>query len=421
MLIGAKTHRIRRPLWIDERKWILEHFIASAGRLSRNLREVTHRAFLIALLLIAANLRPALTGVGPLLETIQNDLRLSATAAGLLGSLPILIFAAFAPLARLARQYGAERILLAGLLALIAGTLVRSQGHAAALFGGTLLLATGIAGINVLIPVLVKQHYPERVPAITTAYATVMGGFAALASGVAVPLAHSLPGGWRSSLASWALLAVIALIVWLPQVRAERNKTQAPKDAAPHPPWRTPLAWQITGYMGLQSTLFYIAVSWFPTILRENGFSPVAAGWMLTLFQVAALVAGLAIPRLIRQFKNQQGLAFGVAALSTVATLGLLIAPSAAAVWMILLGCGAGPSLILALSFMGLRASSQQTAAALSLMAQGIGYLIAAAGPILFGLVHDHTGGWTLALLGTAAVTVLQALCGIGAGRTVKV
>jgi CP family cyanate transporter-like MFS transporter len=382
---------------------------------------VTHRTFLIALLLIAANLRPSLTGVGPLLETIQNDLRLSATAAGWLGSLPILIFAAFAPLARLAREHGPERILLAGLLVLIAGILVRSQGDTVALFGGTVLLATGIAGINVLVPVLVKQHYPQRVPAITTAYATVMGGFAALASGVAVPLAHSLPGGWRTSLASWVLLAVLALIVWLPFTRNEQKPVEEPHGAAAHPPWRTLLAWQITGFMGLQSTLFYIAVSWFPTILRDNGFSAVAAGWMLTLFQAAALLAGLAVPRLIRQFKNQRGLAFGVAALSTVGTLGLLIAPAGAAMWMIVLGCGAGPSLILALSFMGLRASNQQTAAALSLMAQSIGYLVAALGPILFGLVHDHTGSWTLALLGTATVTLIQGLCGIGAGRAMKI
>ncbi len=382
---------------------------------------MTRRAFLIALLLIAANLRPSITGVGPLLKTIQEDLALSATAAGLLGSLPVLIFAAFAPLARLARQHGAERMLLVGLLVLIVGLLVRSEGHVATLFVGTVILATGIASTNVLLPVIIKQRYPERVPALTTAYATIMGGVAALASGVAVPMADWLPGGWQSSLASWALIAAIALVFWIPHARPLENQADAPKATGAHPPWRTRVAWQVTGYMGFQSTVFYIAVSWYPAILRDAGFSAAAAGWELTIYQVAALVAGLAIPALIRRFKDQRVLAFSTAALSGLGVLGILLAPAYATVWMIVLGCGSGPSLILALSFMGLRARTQESAGALSLMAQGIGYLVAACGPVVFGLAHDYTGGWTIALLGMVGVALIQGLCGLGAGRALKV
>ena len=380
-------------------------------------------SFLIALLLIAANLRPSLTGVGPLLETIQDDLSLSATAAGLLSSLPLLAFAGFAPLATLARQHGAERILLAALLALIAGTLLRSEGSIAALFGGTVLLATGLAVTNVLLPMLIKQHYPERVPTITTAYATTMGAIAALGSGLAVPLARVLPGGWRSSLASWALLAAIAVVFWLPHLRSPSGATpgSAAASSTPHPPWRTRIAWQVTCFMGLQSTLFYIAISWYPAILRDNGFSPSSAGWLLTLFQVAALLAGLPIPMLIRRFMDQRGLALAASLLVGFGTLGVLLAPRAAALWMIVLGMGAGPGLILALSFMGLRARNPMTAAALSLMAQSIGYLLAAFGPIAFGFVHDRVGGWSAALLGACALTVLQGLCGLGAGRDAKI
>lgn len=383
---------------------------------------MTRRAYLIALLLIAANLRPSITGVGPLLKTIQDDLALSGTAAGLLGSLPVLIFAAFAPLARLARQLGAERMLLVGLLMLIAGVLVRSEGHVATLFTGTVMLAVGIASTNVLLPVLVKERYPERVPAITTAYATTMGLMAALASGVSVPMANGLPGGWQSSLASWALLAVAGFIVWLPHASSREKKvTVVPVSAAPHPPWHTLVAWQVTGFMGLQSTVFYMAVSWFPAILRDHGFSAAAAGWMLTLYQMAALAAGLAVPMLIRRSRDQRGLAVAAAALAMLGILGILLAPEQALVWMILMGCGSGPSLILALSFMGLRARTQDSAAALSLMAQGVGYLVAACGPVVFGLMHDQTGGWTLALVTAAGVSVLQAVCGFGAGRNIKV
>jgi len=385
----------------------------------------TRSAFLIALLLIAANLRPSLTGVGPLLKTIQEDLALSATAAGLLASLPVLIFAAFAPLARLARQHGAERMLLAGLLMLIVGLVVRSEGHVTPLFLGTVILAIGIASTNVLLPVLIREHYPERVPAITTAYATIMGGVAALASGVAVPMAEALPGGWRSSLASWTLLALIAFIFWLPHARSNTRVQEKPKEhaatASPHPPWKTSVAWQVTGFMGLQSTVFYIAVSWFPAILRDAGFSAAAAGWLLTLYQVAALLAGLVIPMLMRRFRDQRVLAMCTSGLAVLGVLGILVAPKGATFWVIVLGCGSGPSLILALSFMGLRARNHESAATLSLMAQGIGYLVAAFGPVIFGLAHDFTGGWTIALLGTAGIAFAQAMFGLGAGRNIKV
>jgi MFS transporter, CP family, cyanate transporter len=379
-------------------------------------------SFLIALLLIAANLRPSLTSVGPLLKTIQDQLSLSPTAAGLLSSLPLLAFAGCAPLATFARRHGPEKILLVAVITLIAGLLLRSAGSTFALFAGTGVLATGIAVVNVLLPMLIKQHYPDRVPTITTAYATTMGAVAALASGVSVPLARSLPGGWQTSLASWALPAMVAAVFWLPHLRSPRSAVANASDAAsPHPPWRTKLAWQVTSFMGLQSTLFYIAISWYPAILRDNGFSPTSAGWLLTLFQVAALLAGLPIPMLIRRFMDQRGLALTASMLVAFGTLGILFAPQAAVLWMVVLGAGAGPGLILALSFMGLRASNPTTAASLSLMAQSIGYLLASFGPIAFGFVHEHVGGWSAALVLAFGIALVQGVCGWGAGRSAKI
>jgi len=392
----------------------------------------SRHAFLIALLLIAANLRTALTGVGPVLETIRAELDLSAAAAGMLASLPVLVFAAFAPLARLARQFGAERMILLGLVALLAGLVVRSSGGSFALFTGTVVLAVGIASTNVLLPVVIKQRYPQRVPSMTMAYATVMGAMAALASGVTIPLAQWLPGGWRGALASWGLLAAIALLAWLPHARraapVEAAVDATREAAASSPPvpaqrsaWRTPIAWQVTAFMGLQSTVFYIAINWFPVILAEAGFSASAAGWMMTLYQVAALLAGMAVPVLIRRFRDQRGLALSLGLLTMVAVLGILLAPGLATLWVIVLGCGSGPALILALSFMGLRARTHESAAVLSLLAQGVGYFVAGLGPVVFGLVHDQWGGWTLPLLGTAAVGLGMGLFGLGAGKAVKV
>jgi len=378
-------------------------------------------AFLFALLFVALNLRPSITGVGPLLRPIQDDLALSATEAGLLGSVPLLIFAGLAPLARLAGRLGTERLLLAGLVLLVVGIVVRSTDGVAALFGGTALLATGIAVANVLMPILVRQHYPDRVAGVTTAYATMMGGMAALASGVAVPLADVLPGGWRASMASWAALALLAVVIWAPHVRAKECAPPMAVEEGRASIWRSPTAWLVTGYMGFQSTLFYVSVSWFPALLQDAGYTATAAGWLLTLFQIAAILAGLGVPLLMRRFADQRALSFAAGIVSALACVGLLAVPTAAATWMVLLGLGAGPGLIFALSFMGLRAGSPRASAALSLMSQGLGYAVAAVGPVVFGGIHDVAGGWSAALAFAAAVGVCQALCGLGAGRAVRI
>src|SRR5215469_877261 len=166
---------------------------------------------LTAMLAVAANLRPALTSVGPLIDLIRQDLGLSATVAGLLNSLPLFAFAVFSPLAHFANRIGIERALMVAMLALIAGILVRSFGGTSGLFGGTLLLGASIAVGNVLLPSAIKRDFPHRVSSITTTYAIMLGLTAAIGSGVSVPLARILPGGWESALAFWALPTALAL------------------------------------------------------------------------------------------------------------------------------------------------------------------------------------------------------------------
>lgn len=375
-------------------------------------------SFLVALLVVAATLRSPITAVGPLLQTIRAHFGLSATAAGLLSSLPLIMFGTFAPAARIARNHGIERIVLAMLLVTIGGTLLRSEGHVASLFAGTFLLAGGIAVTNILVPILVKQYFPDRIPTITTAYASVMGGFAALGSGLSAPLARLLPGDWRTSLASWSLLAVVAALLWLPTLADAR--AAAPTDEAPRIPWNSALAWQVTGFMGFQSTVFYVTVSWYPTMLRESGMPVETTGWLLTWYQAAALVAGLVVPALIRRLTDQRWLAAAAGVVSGIGTLGVLLAPRAALGWMLVLGIGSGPALIMALSFMGLRAAGPRAAASLSLMAQSLGYLMAALGPLVFGLVHDLSGGWTWPMLLVVGCTFGMVACGLGAGRAIR-
>lgn len=376
--------------------------------------------FLIALFAVATCLRSSVTGVGPLLASIRADMGLSATAAGVLSSLPLLMFALGAPASRLARNHGTERLLLGALVVLLAGILLRSEGHLAALFGGTVILACGIAVANILLPVLVKQHFPDRVATITTAYATIMGISATIGSAFGAPLAEWLPGGWRASLVSWAVPAFIALLLWIPHTRHDLHVTPGSSETPPRLPWRSVVAWQVTGFMGLQSMLFYVTVAWYPTMLREGGFSVQEIAGLLTLYQASALTGGLFVPSLVRRAPDQRVLAASIGVLSTFATLGVLLLPQAMWFWMVLLGFGTGPALILALSFMGLRSANPRSAAALSLMAQSLGYLLSATGPVGFGFLHDAVGGWTASILFTTLSAAAMALCGYGAGRNVR-
>jgi MFS transporter, CP family, cyanate transporter len=382
----------------------------------------TAAILLTALLAVAANLRPALTSVGPLIDVIRQDLHLSATVAGLLNSLPLFAFAAFSPLAHAANRIGIERALLIAMLALIAGILVRSLGGAIGLFGGTLLLGASIAVGNVLLPSVIKRDFAQRVGSVTTVYAIVLGLTAAIASGVSVPLARVLPGGWQSALAFWALPTALAIIPLALCLRAGVNTDDGTKLQTPAVPiWRSLVAWQVTVFMGLQSFSYYVAVSWFPSVLQDIGYTPGASGWIVTSFQIVALAATLAMPSLIRRGPDQRLLAVLTPLLLVFAIIGLVAAPRAGSFWVVLMGIGNGPTMILALSFFALRTSDHRQAAALSLMAQSIGYFIAALGPIAFGLLHDMSHGWTVPLIALAATLVIQSFAGYGAGRNTRI
>lgn len=371
---------------------------------------------LFALVLLAANLRPALTSVGPLLEEIRQSVGISVTAAGLLNSLPLLAFACFSPLAQFGRRFGLERTLVLAMMVLISGMLLRSQGSVTALFGGTILLGAGIAIANVLIPGVIKRDYASRVQSTTTLYAMSLGLSSAIASGLAVPLSDWLPGGWRSALAAWSIFAMVALIVWLPpawRTPGEKNIVRVPRTSV----WRSSLAWKITAFMGLQSMAFYITIGWFPVILQDMGYSAENAGFLITLFQLISLVVGISIPPLLKLASDQRLFVFYASLLMSASLVGLILMPGIAYLWVLLMGIGSGVCFVLALAFIGLRASDHVRAASLSVMTQSIGYLVAAIGPVVFGVLHDVAHNWTVPLMAMVVVTLLQALFGLAAGR----
>ncbi len=384
-------------------------------------RSVTVSYGMVAFFLLAANLRPALTCVGPLLAPIRSSLGLSAAAAGMLPTLPLLIFAVFAPLARLGGVFGVERTLAGCLVLLVAGIGLRSQGSVAALFAGTAVFATGIGIANVLVPSLIKRDFPQQVGGMTTAYVMAMSLSGAVATGLSVPLAAHLAGGWRASLAVWAALALLALIVWLPQAaKAERRgpiARAAGAEAAAAPIWRSAAAWQVTLFMGQQFLIYYVTVGWMPLFLTAHGYAAASAGWLLTLYQVVCFAVGVVAPALLRRGRDQRALAVLASLVTALAILGLLVAPRLAGLWLVVLGASFGITFILSFALIGLRTRDHRRAASLSTMAQAAAYLIAATGPVAFGWLHDLTAGWTVPMAGLVAVAAVQAAVGCAAGR----
>jgi MFS transporter, CP family, cyanate transporter len=368
------------------------------------------------LLLTAVNLRASLTGVGPLLPSLSTDIGLSPAASGLLSAAPLVAFAAVSPLVpRAANLLGLERALFTALLALTAGIAARSAATTVTLFAGTIVLGAAIAVCNVLLPALVKRDFPTSVGTMTACYVTVMGLTGGLATATAVPVNES--SGWRIALGYWLLPALLAAAAWAP--RALRPPTAVPAPRTAHQarlPWNQPLAWAVTTFMGLQSLGFYVLINWMPSVLRGH-LDPTSAGWNLFILQAVAVLTSLATPLLNRHATDQRALAVGCSLISLVGYLILLYAPGLAIPCAVLTGIGTGASITLALAFLGLRAPEPSTAAALSAMAQAIGYLIAATGPTLFGLLYSATSNWTMPILMLCLAAIAQAITGYRASR----
>ncbi|SDL92844.1 MFS transporter, CP family, cyanate transporter [Oryzisolibacter propanilivorax] len=394
----------------------------SGTALFARISRVPSSAWLVAaVLLLAANLRAPITGVAPLLDVLQTAFTLSPAQAGLLTSLPVLAFALLSPFApACGKAWGLERTLLLGLVLVLLGLVLRATGGLAGLYLGTCLMGAGIALANVLLPSLIKRDFPDSVAAMTSAYSISMGLAAALASASVVGLDRTW--GWQWALAAPLLLALPALVLWarVPRLPAPAAQAAAARQSAAAvfvPVWRSRLAWQVSLFMGFSSLLYYVLVTWLPSMLKAAGLSPQAAGQLHGVMQLATAIPGLLLAPVVPRLQDQRLLAAGVAALMGGCALGLWWLPQAALLWTFGFGLGLGGSMLLSLMFMGLRTGSPGQAAALSGMAQTLGYLLAAGGPILAGWVQAVWGGWAPVLAGMAALSVLIGWLGMQAGR----
>lgn len=389
------------------------------------LRAVGAFVAVAAAVLLGLNLRLVFGSASSVLAEIRRAYGLGSGSAALLTTGPVLCLGVFGPLAARAVRRWTVPAVLTGCLALVAvGTALRGVPLWVALLLGTLLAGIGIAVANVLGPVLVRLLFPHRIGVLTGLLTALVSASAGIASGITVPVEHGLLHSWRASLAAWAVpavLAVLALALVAGRYRRFRGAQVRPGRADPG--WRqevlrSPVAWGITGFMGIQSLLAYAMIGWLPTIYREQGLGAEQAGLLLTVLSVSSIATALVCPMLATRLRGQRALAVAVVACSALGLCGVLTAAlEAPAFWAVLLGLGQGGQLSLALTLVNLRASCAAIATSLSTMAQSVGYVIAALGPIVVGALRGVTGSWTVALVVLLALMVPLSLCGWFAGR----
>lgn len=377
--------------------------------------------FIFGIIILAFNLRPAITAVGPIIGIIREDLAISNWSAGFLTSLPLLAFAFMSPIApRIANRTSNERALLYGLITLLIGIWIRSTSSIFFLYLGTILVGVGIAIINVILPSLIKSNFPSKIGLMTGIYTTSMSIFAATASGLSVPLTTGAELGWQLSLASWSVLTISGIAIWLITMK----KLPKEKAAELYEPstvhlLKSPIAWQVTLFMGLQSFLFYVTISWLAEILIANGYSNTSAGWYVAYMQFISLPATFFTPVIAGRLANQQPV---VAVFSVSGIIGYIILYFEPGVFwttiaITLVGIMLGASISLALALLGLRTENARQAAELSGMSQSFGYLLAACGPIIIGFIFDIAGHWQPSIITIIVFAILMMLFGLGASR----
>ena len=372
----------------------------------------------ISLVLVSLNLRPVFSSLAALMPEVRHATGASPAIASLLTTTPVLclgLFAATAP--SLARRFGAERVIFVLLLTLAAGTALRGFGTVPALLAGSVIAGASIAVVNVLLPGLVKRDFPDRVAAMTGLYSMALSAGAAFAAALTVPMERRLDGSWAGALAAWGVPALAAAILWVPQALRSapgRHAAAQPRRSL----WRDPLAWQVTFFMGLQSALAYCIFGWLAPLLRARGLDPATAGYVVFLSVMVQTVSCLASPSLATRGRDQRPVSLGLAAFAVAGFLGCLFAPlSTVWVWAALQGLGQGGLIAVALTVIVLRAPDALTAARLSSMAQSVGYVLAAFGPLLMGLIFTATGNPQATAVPIVLLGAGVALAAWGAGQ----
>ncbi|MGJ3402218.1 MFS transporter [Glutamicibacter sp. Je.9.36] len=383
---------------------------------------------ILAIILASLNLRPAVTSLGSLLDLVIGDLQMNGFVAGMITGIPPLCFALLGPLApRLAGKRGPELVVASAMGAVLLGIALRAVAPGTGFFLlCTALALAGIAVGNILMPVLVKRWFPGKIGIVTGAYTTAVALGASGVAGVAVPVNQMLGGNWRMGLGFWAILALLALVLWLSVYFGMRNQIAAQQrhlasnsnDAAGIGPMsKNATAWWVALFFGGQSAVAYIFMGWLPKIFIDLGVSPAFAGSLLAILLGVGVPLSFVMPALAAKFSNQAPLVIFNGAVGIIAIIGMLLAPVQGAVlWAVLLGI-CGSNFPLALTMIGLKARTAVGVSKLSTFGQSAGYLLAFPGPFLVGVLHETSGSWVAPMLLIAGLIVFQTLVGIMAGR----
>lgn len=373
----------------------------------------------VGIALTSLNLRPAVTSISPLFTRIDAEVPLGAAGMSLLGMLPTLMFglAGFFTL-RLVHRFGLERVAVAALAAIAVGSLARGFAPTATLLAAASVLALGGAGVgNIVCPPLIKKYFPHRLSGMGVLYTVGLQVGTVIPALVTVSLADAL--GWRMSLASWALLAAVAIVPWALELRASGNLWRRPSSSGKPQPatrslpaWRTPLGVSMAVFFGTNSLLTYAFFTWLPRIIEEVlGMGQVAGGIALALFSAVGLLTAIAVPMLAARMSNPYPLVVAAVVVYAVCFAGLWFAPRTMP-WALVVLLGFGPATFpLLLTLINLRTRTHQGSAALSGLSQGVGYILASLGPALFGGLWSWGGslGWPLVFLSVVLVVMLLA------------
>ena len=369
------------------------------------------RYLLFAIIVMGMCLRPSITGLGSLLKLIKADLAVSDTLAGLLTTIPMVMFAVFSPfVSRLNGRLGTSHTLCGGFFAIALGIVIRSFGGVCGLYFGTALIGIGIACGNVLMPAIIKSEFPLKYGFVTALNSTGLAVSSAIASAVNYPLAARLSSGWKGCLCIYAAVALLAVAVWFP-VRDVSVRTQKSEKSL----LRNRTAWAVTLFLGIEALCFYSCSSWLSTIFQNKGLDAETAGYYVSCFQLMGIPASFIVPTVAGMRKDQRALTAAVVGAFLLGILMMIVSESAGLLLFsaFLAGIGCNGGFALSMAFIGFRTSSGADAVALSGMSQSIGYVVAAFGPIGMGLVNDVLGSWNACLWIIAALLVLLMAVGM--------
>jgi MFS transporter, CP family, cyanate transporter len=377
---------------------------------------------ILGIILISINLRTSIASVGPLIPFIREDLGISNGLAGFLTTLSLITFAIFSLFApSLGKKLGHGKAIFLGISLLSIGVVIRVLGGIELLYLGTALTGIGIVTANVLMIPFFKARIPEQIGLMTALLSTGMSLFAAIASGVSVPLAEDLGLGWRGSLVSWVLLMVLALLVWIPQMRSQISR-QSTITSSSKNVWKSRLAWQVTLFMGAQSVMYFTMITWLPDMLIARGMSPVNAGIALSYMQLISLIGTFFAPNLLMRLKQQSGVVLSVGVGYLIGYTSLFFSNELVTfAALTIIGIGSGASLSIAYTLISMRTAEDLTTAKLSGMVQSAGYVLAALGPLVFGISLDLFDNWNILIWFLLAMTLQFIVFGWPAGRDRKI